>query len=261
MSALRNIAREVRDGWQLGMGFPLRHLSRVLGRKLHVTKVKGAGTVHLRTGSSDAEVFVQIFRRKEYDLAEPQLTRILQSYQNILNANVRPIIIDAGANVGAASIWFAKKFPQAAIVAVEPESENAEMWRLNTRSLPNVTLVEAAIGSESGSVSLTNPANEAWAVRTLRSDDGGIAVRTISQIVQEVPQPSRLFLVKIDIEGFEDDLFANNVEWLNDVEVVIIEPHDWLFPGGGKSRNFQVAMANHNFEILISGENLVYVKG
>jgi len=68
------------------------------------------------------------------------------------------------------------------------------------------------------------------------------------------------FIAKIDIEGFESDLFSANVEWLNDVSMVIIEPHDWMLPGKKTSRSFQAAMGRHDFEIFISGENLIYIR-
>jgi hypothetical protein len=69
-----------------------------------------------------------------------------------------------------------------------------------------------------------------------------------------------LFIAKIDIEGFEGDLFSDNIGWLKDVYAVYIEPHDWLLPGKATSRNFQRAMGDLDFEIYISGENLLYVR-
>ena len=40
----------------------------------------------------------------------------------------------------------------------------------------------------------------------------------------------------------------------------MIEPHDWLLPGSGTSTDFQKAMAERGFDLLISGENLLYVR-
>ncbi len=131
---------------------------------------------------------------------------------------------------------------------------------MNTRDLPSIKVIEAAIGSEPGWVSLINPDNQAWAVQTIRSEDGSIAVRTIPEIVLGEQQPAKIFLVKIDIEGFEDDLFATNADWIDEAEIIIIEPHDWLFPGKGTSRNFQKALASRSFEILISGDSLIYFR-
>jgi hypothetical protein len=44
------------------------------------------------------------------------------------------------------------------------------------------------------------------------------------------------------------------------VFVVYIEPHDWLLPRKMTSQTFQRAMAALDFEIHISGENLLYVR-
>ena len=34
-------------------------------------------------------------------------------------------------------------------------------------------------------------------------------------------------LIKIDIEGFEENLFSKNFEWI-DEKIIIIELHDWI---------------------------------
>jgi len=202
-----------------------------------------------------------IFRHKAYDLSAcAQFSRAWEVHERILDAGQTPIIIDAGANVGAASIWFSRQFPQAHILAIEPDAENADVCRLNTLDLPNIKVIEAAVGSEHGWVALINSENQAWAVQTIRSKDGSIAVRTIPEFVLDEQQPAKIFLVKIDIEGFEDDLLANNADWVDGAEIIIIEPHDWLFPDKGTSRNFQKAIASRSFEILISGDSLIYFR-
>jgi len=68
------------------------------------------------------------------------------------------------------------------------------------------------------------------------------------------------FIAKIDIEGFESDLFSANTQWLADTFVVFIEPHDWLLPGKCTSRSFQAAMGEEDYEIYLSGEILTYIR-
>jgi hypothetical protein len=68
------------------------------------------------------------------------------------------------------------------------------------------------------------------------------------------------FIVKIDIEGFEKDLFASNTAWIERCYAVIIEPHDWMLPGEMSSRTFQQAMAQHPFELYMRGENIIYAR-
>jgi hypothetical protein len=67
-------------------------------------------------------------------------------------------------------------------------------------------------------------------------------------------------IVKIDIEGFENDLFAANTDWIQRTYAVFIEPHDWMLPGELSSRTFQQAMSRAPFELCIRGENLLYVQ-
>ena len=130
------------------------------------------------------------------------------------------------------------------------------------RSKIAISAISAALltGCGSGLVSLSNPAKQAWAFRTTRTTDGEIAVRTIPHLILDEQRAASLFLAKIDIEGFEEDLFANNNEWLDEVEVIIIELHDYIFAGQGRSQNFQREMGKRNFEILVSEGTLIYVR-
>jgi hypothetical protein len=124
-----------------------------------------------------------------------------------------------------------------------------------------IKVVEAAIGSRPGLVSLANPFGEAWAVQTTRSDaEEGVRVRTIPELVAAEGPSAQLFIVKIDIEGFEDDLFRTNLGWIDETTSIIVEPHDWMLPGKGTSINFRRALAERGFELLVSGENLIYVR-
>ena len=243
-----------------GRAFLSRRLAKIRGKTEWSRPINGVGTVKIRCNSTDDLTFRQVFVRKEYDISHlRQYERILGVYRNILAAERLPIIIDAGANVGAASIWFAMQFPGARIVAVEPDPGNAAMCRVNTERFTNIKVVEGAIGSEPGLVFLSNPLNEAWAVQTVRGQSGHIPVHTIPGLVHGQREFSQLFIVKIDIEGFEMDLFEANTEWVQDTTAIFVEPHDWLFPQKGTSLSFQRALLGRGFEIVISGENLVFI--
>lgn len=256
-----DLARNVLDGALLGPTFPLRHLSQMLGRPFHTAHIRHAGKVTFRPKSSDPEVFADIFRRKAYDFSWlQQYRRVIERYERILANGRVPMIVDAGANVGAASIWFATTFPGSRILAVEPDPDNLAVLRMNARDRADIEIVAAAIGSEPGAVTLKNPDNMAWSVQTERDASGDVPVMTIADVMARHGGGNPLFLVKVDIEGFESDLFAKNLDWLDETEVLIIEPHDWLHPGARTSRSFQAAMLERDFEMIISGENLIYLR-
>src|SRR6186997_720585 len=123
-----------RDARQLGPRFVSRHLKEKVGRRrLTHTVVRGVGPITLRNGTSDAKVFSQVFAHNQYELAwYPQHSDVVAHYHDILAAGFSPLIIDLGANNGASALWFRTRFPEATIVAVEPDPTNVEVCRENT---------------------------------------------------------------------------------------------------------------------------------
>jgi hypothetical protein len=97
-----------------------------------------------------------------------------------------------------------------------------------------------------------------WGARTSRSNTG-VRVLTVDDALAMVPN-GVLLIVKIDIEGFEQELFSENTEWIDRTTMIIIEPHDWLMPGGRTSRTLQKAMGWRDFDMILDGENIVYVR-
>jgi FkbM family methyltransferase len=254
MGFVSTISANLRDARALGWGF----LGRQVAKNVHNWTIPGIGPASLRPGTTDAEVFRQVFTHREYDLSRlRRLDQVKALYDAILKEGREPLIIDAGANIGVASLWFAHQFPHARIIAVEPEPANAALCRKNVSNLEKVHVEEAAVGASPGHITLDNPAQKAWSPRSERSTEG-IPIVTINDLVASVTG-AELLIAKIDIEGFESDLFATNLQWLDSVRVVIVEIHDWMMPGRRTSFSLQRAMADRQFEMMISGENLVYV--
>lgn len=252
MEFIRQYHRERRFMKALGLGY-------LTSRKRVDPGLVRAQTRHgelfFRPDESDLETFWQSLGAREYDLRGfPQGATVTNAYEAALASGRTPVILDAGANVGAASLWFSSQFPKAQIIAVEPDPANAELCRRNTRGR-SIEVVEAAIGGEPGTVSLQS-SDKAWAVQTRRGGD--IPVVTVNDLLARIPGAA-LIIAKIDIEGFESDLFAGPTQWLDEVAAVIIEPHDWMLPGAGSSRGFRAALGPE-FDLLISGENLVFIR-
>ena len=88
---------------------------------------------------------------------------------------------------------------------------------------------------------------------------------TINQILGE-KENERVFsfLIKIDIEGHEKDLFESNIEWFDKFQIVIIEIHDWMLPGESISKGYLNSIVNSMVEnkrdTIIINENLISIK-
>jgi FkbM family methyltransferase len=255
-----NFIENVKDSIRFGFAFPFRY-TKMLFSDIYTVNVRGIGPIHIRKKSSDILVLRQVFRTRQYELGHyPQTGRINKRYRQILDQGKVPLIIDAGANNGCSALWFATKFPNSKVVAIEPDHENFQMCRINTEEKSNITVIEAAIGGVPGFVTLENPTQQSWGVQTTRGGTGNkVEVRTINDIAGSFGSKYELFIVKIDIEGFEVDLFSHNTDWLESPMAIIIELHDWKFPGQFSSVPFQRAIAKYKFEIIMSNENLIYI--
>jgi FkbM family methyltransferase len=258
---LKSLYESARDAFTFGPMILLRNwfTRDAIGA---VTLETSLGRLSFRPKDSDLQVLRQVFVYKEYDLEKfGQFKRIWEAYRKILESGRVPIIIDAGANIGASSIWFATRFPASQVVAIEPDRYNVELCRRNCKMLANVTILEAAIGATAGKCSIVRPAQNSWAVRTERLPDSETEVVTVEQLLESTHPGGVFFIAKIDIEGFESDLFSEEkISWIADPVAIIIELHDWMLPGQYSSVNFQKASQSLSSEIVISGDNLVFVR-
>lgn len=214
-----------------------------------------------RQGTSDEAVIRQIFQDRDYDLT--RLTRggdLIAYWMEQMARGMRPLIVDAGANIGAASIYFHREYPNASIVAIEPDQENFRFLAMNAAGLP-VSCLNRAVTARPSMVRVIDPGAGHWGFRTEVvtndiADDTTVESVQIGQIFASRSDDTYPFIVKIDIEGGEDDLFSGDVEWLEQAPLVIIELHDWLIPKRGTSANFLRAVARLDRDFVIVGENI-----
>ncbi len=211
-----------------------------------------------RENTSDEKVIQQVFAAQHYNLG--RLTRhqeIVAYLQSMHQAGRRPLIIDAGANIGASSVYLALSFPEAQVVAIEPEPGNFALLSANVEGL-NVRCLQAAIASSSGQTRLVDPGIGAWGYRTDPSGSGPeVRTVTVSQLLQEFAEPLfQLFLVKIDIEGGERDLFAGATSWVERTAIVVIELHDWLLPRQGTAIPFLRCVGALDRDFVYIGESV-----
>jgi FkbM family methyltransferase len=263
-SFVKRINNSVQEMTALGPATMARHAYRMLdkmrGDGERVREIRTTfGPLHIRSNNSDNMVMFKIFVDREYDLLKfPQGRGLTEKYHEILGRNALPLIIDAGANIGLAARFFASQFPKAAIACIEPDPAASAICRTNVASYQNIDVFEMAIGAAPGFVALSAEANASWATRA-RREAQGTPIVTIDEIMRRYGD-AELFIVKIDIEGFEADLFSQNTDWIEKPEAILIEPHDWLMPGQGTSRKLQQTVLNGERELLISGENLALVR-
>ena len=68
------------------------------------------------------------------------------------------------------------------------------------------------------------------------------------------------FLIKIDIEGGEHNLFSENIDWIDKFKLIIIEPHDWMYPKKNLFNNFLKRISTLKRDFVILNENIISIR-
>ncbi|CAI7783036.1 unnamed protein product [Closterium sp. NIES-53] len=111
----------------------------------------------VRPASSDVALLYHLLDTRAFRFLRPSLL-----------PHFRPsAILDAGANIGLASLIFALRFPGALIVAVEPARDNFALLQRNVKHLPRILPVNAALWSHDTRIAVTAGRREGfWAYET-----------------------------------------------------------------------------------------------
>jgi FkbM family methyltransferase len=198
--------------------------------------------LYARGGTSDLSVFYQIFVEREY--------ACLDDARNV------SFIIDCGANVGYSSAYLLNRFPQARLVAIEPDADNYRMLEINLAPYrERCTLIQGGVWSRPAGLVVS-------AVRQGSADEWGITVRECAQgetaMVDAVDLgsllrdsgESRISILKIDIEGSEREVFASNVDgWIDRFDNLVIELH-----GDDCEATVRRALLGQSIDYSTSGE-------
>ncbi|MGB7565891.1 MAG: FkbM family methyltransferase [Prochlorococcaceae cyanobacterium] len=246
-----------------------RPLEFITGRHEPVSLISSIVEHHGRSSTlwirsdepADARVLEQIFHRGDYAADWfPQMAELSEHATDIVAGGRRPLIIDAGAHIGASCVWFHGRWPQAQILALEPDPANGALLRRNCTSLP-VLFLPMGLAHRPCSLRLLNPGQGSWGYR-LQSRSSGVTSHSVQAIGMEqllaldLPEPCSPLLLKVDIEGGEARVFRGPCHWLRQIPLLIIELHDWMLPGQASSLPFLRAMVRHRFELMPHGENL-----
>jgi FkbM family methyltransferase len=257
---LSKITHLARDLDALGLHATMQGARSMSGEGALSLQLPGSSRVTIRRRDSDYLTLRQVYVQQEYWFNTTVIQKAIAArHADIVSSGKTPVIVDAGANIGLASIWFSEKYPGSVTVAIEPDPKNYGVLKNNTQSHSDIIPIMAAIGSKSGSATLSNSSGQSWGHETARSSTGEIDIVTIDDALEQVKNGT-LLIAKIDIEGFESDLFTDNLAWLDDVCAVFIEPHDWkLLPLAKSSRAFQKAFGERDFSIFTRGEIILYL--
>jgi len=178
-----------------------------------------------------------------------------------VETNKAPLrIIDAGANMGMAMLFFKLVAPDCHVTCFEPDAGNCDLIKANVRDngLRDVTVCHAALSDSDGTV--TMHANAA-----LIGDTAQSLSRTFRESLADAPREIRTYevpalslkpflddpvdILKLDVEGAEGRVIGSLGDSLRDVACVLMEYH-YLRDGNGLQDIIgELEAAGHDFRL------------
>jgi len=202
------------------------------------------------------------FAMEEYNIFKLDY---FKKFNNLKNEN-KKLIIDCGANIGCSAIFFNKLFTNSNVISIESDNKNYSLLKKNCQNI-NYYNINSALASGKyfyKNIKKLDNRGNTIAVSSTKTKNRSI---TINEILSTYKQTEYdYFLIKIDIEGNEKDLFSKNLQWVNKFKIIIIELHDWMIPQSRVSHSFLKYISklntrkNSQRDLIVLGENLVSIK-
>ena len=195
-----------------------------------------AGPLTVRTGSSDLAIFDEVVIDHGYRFPLDEAPRV---------------ILDVGANIGMATLWFKARWPDAQVVAVEPDPGNFALLERNLKGIPGVRTIQAALAPQDGTIGFETSGIQpsAYHIRALRGDEQGVRAMSMATLMVHCGL-DHIDLLKLDIEGAEKDVFeAADLHWMDRVRTIAVELHDRMRPGCGHAFFTASSRTPRNYEV------------
>jgi FkbM family methyltransferase len=204
--------------------------------------------LYMQPNTIDNHSFYEIFLKEDYN------------FKLSLDKTQVKFIIDAGANIGFSTVFFANKFPSAKIIGIEPDNTNFKCFIKNTQNYTQIEAIKGAVWCKSKHMEIKD---EGWGTRGFmvnevdQESQNSIKGYSIRDLMKQY-EMQWIDILKLDVEGSELEIFSSNYEeWLPKTKCLIIELHDRMRPGCSEA--VKNAVGKYTFEMFERGENQVYI--
>jgi FkbM family methyltransferase len=174
----------------------------------------------------------------EYDLQYSDLLSFCPQWQDIFikrtldfaTASPRPRILDCGANVGVASLFFRRRYADARITAFEADPALFALLdaNLNANGAAAIERRNVAVWTADGSLTFRSEGSDSGMIESLPGAVAGRAVVVPSLRLRDIiAAESTIDLLKLDIEGAEDAVLADCEPVLDRVRAMVMDLHEF----------------------------------
>lgn len=176
-------------------------------------------------------------RMMDYDVRYSDLLTFCPQWEDIFvkrtlaftSASPAPRILDCGANVGLASLFFRRLYPQARITAFEADPALCAILKTNLQAngASEVETRHAALWTSTGSLTFQCEGSDSGMIGSLPGVIDGTSTTVPSLRLRDVIDEGPVDLLKLDIEGAEDAVLADCEPVLHRVKAVVMDLHEF----------------------------------
>ncbi len=181
---------------------------------------------YIRKNSSDIKVFKGVFFNEDY-------FPIIEATRKKGKGEIATIV-DAGANIGLSCLFFSLVYPNAQIIAIEPDNENFRAMEKNIEinGFRNIVPLKAGLWNKMEDLYIDHSFRDGkeWSLSLTRSGKlrNSIPGITFNHILDKF-KLQWIDILKMDIEGGERFIFSDEREvkdLLSKISFLAIEIHD-----------------------------------
>jgi FkbM family methyltransferase len=200
---------------------------------------------------------ILIYYKRPYELLHSYKEIFQNEIYRFQSTTSKPLIIDCGSNIGLSVLYFKQIYPEARILAFEPDSNNYDILKRNAEAnkLTNIELNNTAVWTKEGEISFE--ANESEASHISESTSGqkvkAIRLKDLLSSYKEID------FLKIDIEGAEWEVIRDCEENLKPVKNLFLEYHGKV-EETDRLNELLAIISNNGFKVYIknAADNLYH---
>lgn len=191
---------------------------KVLFKAMSTLKVGSFLTMErdgLKLGLFPTDLTYQLFANKNYKTKEHAF------YKQFLQEH--SVAIDVGANIGTISLTMARIAHQGKVLSFEPSKKFFEILKKNialNKKEAVVTSYNIALGKEDGYLGFDEQKKDDT---TFSFNEASLYKVKVSRLDSFTKDLASIDLLKIDVEGYEEDVLLGTTETLKKTKVVIVE--------------------------------------
>ena len=193
--------------------------------------------------------------KRPYELLHTYKELFLDEIYNFTATSPAPYIIDCGANIGLSVLYFKNLYPNATLLAFEPDADNYSLLLKNIEAnrLSNVECRQSAVWIHNEFISFTSDGTQGSSITTQPSIN---TVKIKAERLADIISTRKVDFLKIDIEGAELDVLKDCEPFFANVENLFVEYHGKTNDTEKLNQLIQTVKSHYRVYIKMAADNL-----